>query len=206
MARSSDSAFPLSLLNDKTFQASEIRRVITLSLIYLAVTTLMVGLFYYQLLGSLIEGVAPMLYVAEDAAMINEAIPALGDVLGKWVLGMLAVNTLITICIGIFITKRLGQPIMAIKRSLREIGAGNLDVRLRDTDSRDFGEISREVNLAMRTVRSKVAEAKQGIEKAAVTDSGSQEDVIKAIETCRAALDYFQVETDASLQNQNRSS
>ena len=37
MARSSDSAFPLSLLRDRTFQAREIRRVVKLSALYLVV-------------------------------------------------------------------------------------------------------------------------------------------------------------------------
>ena len=63
MARSSDSNILLSLFRDKTFQAHEIRRVISLSVIYLVVTTALVGVFYHQMLGRLLEGMAPLLFV-----------------------------------------------------------------------------------------------------------------------------------------------
>lgn len=198
MARSSDSNFILALFRDKTFQAHEIRRVIGISVIYLVVTTALVGLFYHQMLGRLLEGMAPLLFVSEDMALANEAVPALGSVLGKWLLAMLVVNTIITVSLGIFITRRLGQPILAIKRSLREIGNGNLDVRLRASDSRDFGEISNELERAMHSVRDQIAAAKMGIEQFDTEgDDKSEATMLEAIENCRAALDYFQVDGSA---------
>ena len=202
MARSSDSNFLLSLFRDKTFQAHEIRRVISLSVIYLIVTTALVGLFYHQMLGRLLEGMAPLLFVSEDMALANETIPALGSVLGKWLLAMLLVNAVITVTLGIFITRRLGQPILAIKRSLREVGNGNLDVRLRASDSLDFGEIATELEHAMQSVREQIAEAKNGIEAVAGDDNDgetpSEIDMRQAIENCRLALDYFQVDGNAN--------
>ena len=75
MARSSDSGFLGSLLRDKTFQAREIRRVLKLSLIYLAITTVMVGVFYHQMLGQILAGVSPLLFVSEDMALANDAVP-----------------------------------------------------------------------------------------------------------------------------------
>ena len=203
MARSSDSNFLLSLFRDKTFQAHEIRRVIGLSIIYLVITTALVGVFYHQMLGRLLEGMAPLLFVSEDMALANETIPALGSVLGKWLLAMLLVNAVITVTLGIFITRRLGQPILAIKRSLREVGNGNLDVRLRASDSRDFGEIAVELEHAMQSVREQIAEAKNGIEAVTSDDKEgegpSEQDLQKAIENCRLALDYFQVDGIADL-------
>lgn len=194
MPRSSDLPFPLSLLRDRSFQACEIRRVIGISMLYLGITTILVGLLYSRLLTSLLDGIAPLLFVSEDAQLAADAVPALGDVLGKWMLAMVAINVLITVVLGIFITRRLGQPILAIKRTLREIGGGNLDVRLRASDSRDFGEIAAELSAAMRSVRAQVAAAKSGIDK---VQSLSDLDLIereKGLETCRTALDYFQVE------------
>ena len=202
MARSSDSNILLSLFRDKTFQAHEIRRVISLSAIYLVVTTALVGVFYHQMLGRLLEGMAPLLFVSEDMALANETIPALGSVLGKWMLAMLVVNAVITVSLGIFITRRLGQPILAIKRSLREVGNGNLDVRLRASDSLDFGEIAVELENAMQSVREQIAEAKNGIEAVANDDkdgeNASELDMRQAIENCRLALDYFQVDGNAN--------
>ena len=160
MTRSSDSPFPLSIFRDKTFQAREIRRVIALSLVYLLITTVLLGVFYQQMLGQLLQGAAPLFFVSEDMQLANEAIPAMTAVLGKWMLAMLAVNVIITIALGIYITRRLGQPLMAIKRSLREIGAGNLDVRLRASDSKDFGEIADELSIALSSIRRQIGAAK----------------------------------------------
>ena len=83
MTRSSDLPFPLSIVRDSSFQAKEIRRVIATSLFYLGATTLMVGLFYGQVLDSLLDGVAPLLFVSEDMQLAADAVPALGDVLGR---------------------------------------------------------------------------------------------------------------------------
>lgn len=186
MARSSDSVFPISLLRDRTFQAREIRRVMKLSLVYLAATTVLVGLFYHQMLGRLLDGMAPLLFVSEDMALATEAVPSLGAVLGNWLLAMIAVNVVITVALGIYITRKLGQPLLAIKRSLREIAGGNLDVQLRASDDREFGELTNELALALHSIRTRIAEAKQGL------DGASPE---QSITDCRAALDWFQAST-----------
>ena len=199
MARSSDLPFPFSILQDRTFQAREIRRVIGLAMLYLAITTVLVGVFYARLLESLLEGVAPLLFVSEDARLAADAVPALGEVLGRWLLAMIAVNVVVTLGLGMFITRRLGAPILAIKRTLREIGAGNLDVRLRASDSADFGEIADELSVAMQAVRARVAAAKSGIEQvsaAPATDDPAARE--RALGECRTALDWFQVDGDAA--------
>jgi methyl-accepting chemotaxis protein len=201
MARSSDSNFLLALIRDKTFQAREIRRVIALSFVYLAITTALVGVFYYQMLGSLLEGMAPLLFVSEDMALANEAVPALSAVLGKWLIAMLVVNMLITVAVSIYITRRLGHPILAIKRTLREIGNGNLDVQLRATDSSDFGEITSELSNALRSIREQIGAAKAGIkevENIEVTPDNN-DDLNNALHECRSALDFFQVDSDLSI-------
>ena len=199
MARSSDSNFLFSLLRDKTFQAREIRRVIMLSVLYLGITTVLVGVFYHHMLGRLVEGMAPLLFVSEDIAMANEAMPAMSDVLGNWMLAMLGVNVLITFALGVFITRKLGHPILAIKRALREIGNGNLDVRLRSSDNNEFGEIAAELTTAMHTVREQISVAKQSMAqvselKEQATSATKQSDVDTALNHCSSALDFFQVD------------
>ena len=160
---------------------------------------MLVGVFYARLLESLLEGVAPLLFVSEDARLAADAVPALGEVLGRWLLAMIAVNVVVTLGLGMFITRRLGAPILAIKRTLREIGAGNLDVRLRASDSADFGEIADELSAAMQAVRAQVAAAKSGIEQVsaapAADDPAARE---RALGECRTALDWFQVDGDAA--------
>lgn len=196
MARSSDSNFILAILRDKTFQAREIRRVVVLTFVYLLVTTVLVGVFYHQMLGRLIEGMAPLLFVSEDMALANEALPSLSDVLSKWLVAMLVINAAITVALSIFITRRLGHPILAIRRSLREIGDGNLDVRLRASDKSEFGEIAGELTAAMRSVREQIQAAKSGIAQVGDLDSAATnaDTINTALQECRTALDYFQVD------------
>lgn len=202
MARSSDSNFLIAFFTDKTFQAREIRRVIGLSFVYLLITTALVGVFYHQMLGRLLDGMAPLLFVSEDMALANDAIPAMSAVLSKWLIAMLVINAIITICVSIYITRRLGHPILAIKRALNEIGNGNLDVRLRTTDKNDFGEISSALTAAMHSVRLQISHAKESM--AQVTTMQQSNGAINdnqldtALSSCRGALDFFQTESDGS--------
>jgi methyl-accepting chemotaxis protein len=198
MARSSDSVFPFAFLRDKTFQAAEIRRVLVLSMFYLFATTLIVGLFYNQIIGDLVEGVAPLFFVSEDMNLVNESVPSLTAVVTKWMLAMLLVNVLITVSLSVYIARKLGQPILAIKRSLKEIGNGNLDVKLRATDKSDFGEISEELQTAMQSVREQIAAAKQEIAQADEQSKASdadKDDMNQAVHNCKMALDFFQVDS-----------
>lgn len=185
MSRSSDAAFPLALLRDRTFRAREIRRVAKLSALYLVITTVLVGVFYHQVLGRLIDGMAPLLFVAEDAALTTDAVPTLAEVLGKWLVAMLAVNVLVTAALGVWITRRLGRPLLAIKRVLHEMGSGNLEVRLRASDDDEFGELAEALSEAVARVRERVAEAKR---------HASEGDTAAALAETRAALEWFRTE------------
>ena len=173
-----------------------------LSLIYLALTTALVAVFYNHMIGRLLDGMAPLLFVSEDIALTNESLPAMGTVLGQWMVAMLCINMVITIALAVYITRKLGHPILAIKRALREIGNGNLDVRLRSSDNSDFGEIAIELTNAMNAIRQHINAAKQSIdnvsekqdEQKELGDDYKPDDIDAALNDCRSALDFFQVD------------
>ena len=206
MARSSDLPFPLSLLRDKTFQAREVRRVMFLAGIYLVVTTALVGVFYHLILSRLVEGAAPLFFVSEDIEMFNDSIPALGSVLGRWIAIMMVVNVIITVGIATYVTRKLGQPILAIKRALRDIGNGEVNVRLRESDNSEFGEIAIALNDAMERVRDHIAIAQSHVQTVAElsgkeaansdTSDAPQEkagnaNLASALREAESALSYF---------------
>jgi len=194
MARSSDSNFLLAIVKDKTFQAREIRRVILLAMTYLVVTTVLLGIFYHAMLGQLTAGAAPLFFVSEDMQRFNEMVPGLASVLGRWVIVMLIVNVIITVVLGVYITRKLGHPLLAIKRALREVGEGNLDVRLRDTDSREFSDLCSAMNSAMTEVRTRVRTAQDDFSALAALQNKAdtrEEDMSAAIQNCRESLDFF---------------
>ena len=195
MARSSDSFFLAAIFKDKTFQAREIRRVIMLSAIYLVITSVLLGVFYHQILNNLVAGHAPLLFASEDMQLIAESVPGVTALIGKWILAMLLVNLLLTATLGIYITRKLGHPLLAIKRTLREIGNGNLDVRLRASDDNEFGEITSELTTALSSIREQIRAAKTEIEHVA---DDKTETADTALRNCKMALDYFQVDSDSS--------
>jgi len=195
MARSSDSNFLVAILRDKTFQAREIRRVIKLSLVYLLITTAMLGLFYNHMLGELTSGSSPLLFASEDMNLVNEAVPPLGTVLLRWLIAMMVVNVILTMALGVYITRKLGHPLLAIRRALREVAAGNLNVRLRETDNSEFSELSNELQNALTVVRNQVSEAKASIAEA------DNADVETALKNAQSALNYFRVSAEGSSSN-----
>lgn len=194
MARSSDAAFPMSLIRDKAFQVRQIRRVLLLTVFFIVQSTLVLGVFYHTFLGKLVEGNAPLLFASEDMGSISDAIPPLGTVLGQWLVVMLVINAFITTGIAVYILRRLGNPILAIKRALNEIGDGNLEVRLRVNDSREFGELCEALNRALEQVQGKISEARDltRIMDALEDQPAPDENAVRqAMSECRDVLSYF---------------
>jgi len=194
MARSSDAAFPMSLIRDKAFQVRQIRRVLLLTLFFIIQSTLMLGIFYHLFLGNLVAGNAPLLFASEDMGAMADAIPSLGTVLSQWMVIMLLINALVTTCIAVYILRRLGNPLLAMKRALNEIGDGNLAVRLRVNDSREFGELADALNRALEQVHGKISEARaltRVIESLDNQPLPDEKEVLKAMTECRDVLGYF---------------
>ncbi|MFT4730158.1 MAG: methyl-accepting chemotaxis protein, partial [Granulosicoccus sp.] len=149
MVRSSDASFPMSLFSDKTFQLRLIRRIALMATLFIIQSTIVLGVFYYSFLGKLVAGNAPLLFASEDMGRLGDAIPSMSSVLGWWLAVMLIINGLVTAIIGIYLLRKLGNPILAIKRALNEIGDGNLSVRLRTDDNREFNELCIALNRAL---------------------------------------------------------
>ncbi|MFK7994138.1 MAG: HAMP domain-containing protein [Granulosicoccus sp.] len=194
MARSSDAAFPLSLIRDKAFQVRQIRRVLLLTLFFIVQSTLVLGVFYHTFLGNLVAGNAPLFFASEDMGAMSDAIPPLGTLLTQWMLVMLLINAVVTTGIAVYILRRLGNPLLAIKRALNEIGDGNLSVRLRVNDSREFGELCVALNRALEQVHGKISEAREltrVIESLDNQPLPDEKEVLKAMTECRDVLSYF---------------
>jgi len=194
MARSSDAVFPLSLVRDKSFQMRQIRRVMWLTLFFIVQSTIVLGVLYHFLLGELVEGTAPLLFASEDLRMLTESVPSTKEVMMRWVMVMLVVNAGITCAIGVYIMRKLGSPLLAIRRALNELGDGNLDVRLRSGDSREFAELSDALNRALEKMQGKIEEARQEtrildtLEQQPKPDS---EEIEQALINCRDVLNFF---------------
>ncbi len=194
MARSSDAVFPLSLIRDKTFQMRQIRRVLWLTLFFIVQSTIILGVFYHYLLGELVQGTAPLLFASEDLQLLNESVPSTKEVMMRWVVIMLGINALITCAIGVYIMRKLGNPLLAIRRALNELGDGNLNVRLRSGDAREFADLSDALNRALEQVQSKVEEARQETRILDTLDQQpepSPEEVEQALANCRDVLNFF---------------
>jgi methyl-accepting chemotaxis protein len=194
MARSSDAIFPLSLVKDKTFQMRQIRRVLLLTLFFIVQSTLILGVFYHYILGELVAGTAPLMFASEDLHLINEAVPSTQEVMSRWLIIMLMINAAITCMIGVYIMRKLGNPLLAIRRALQELGEGNLDVRLRSGDSSEFAELTTALNKALEQIQSKVDQARNETRILDDLDQQPQlsaQEVEQALANCRDALSFF---------------
>lgn len=195
MGRSSDSVFPLSLIKDKAFQMRQIRRVMLWALFFIVQSTVVLGFFYHNLLGDIVQGTAPLLFASEDLLSINESVPGMATVLGKWLLVMLGINALLSVFVGVFIMRKLGNPLLAMQRALNEMGDGNLNVRLRSGDDKEFAELSTALNRAVEQIQAKVEAVRQetevldnlGMQQRAVEAEAVQE----ALVNCRNVLSFF---------------
>jgi len=111
---------------------------------------------------------------------------------------MLAINALVTIAIGVYIMRKLGNPLLAIRRALNELGDGNLEVRLRSGDENEFSELSDALNRALEQIQGKVEQAR---EQTRILDTLEQQprpdvkEIEQALINCRDALDYFDKST-----------
>lgn len=194
MARSSDAAFPLSLVRDKSFQLRQVRRVLLFTVFFIVQSTLLLGVFWHHLLGELVAGNAPLLFASEDMKSLAERVPSTEAVMGKWLAIMLAVNAVITLGLSVWILRKLGNPVLAMRRALNEIGDGNLNVRLRTGDSREFNELTVALNRALEEVQRRIRDAQQLTRVLDRLDEQPEPDhdaVRNALTECRDVLSWF---------------
>jgi len=201
MARSSDAVFPLSLVRDKTFQLKQVRRVLVLAVFFIVQSTLVLGVFWHNLLGEVVAGNAPLMIASEDMRFVSERVPSTGAVMGKWLVAMLALNAVLSGALCLWIMRRLGNPMLALERALNEIGDGNLEVRLRAGDAREFGEIVVALNRAVEAVQGRVREARELTRVLDTLEDQPQPEanaVRKALAECRDVLGWFERGTAAN--------
>jgi len=131
-------------------------------------------------------------------ARLNEQIPSVGTVMLRWLLVMLGLNALVTAVICIYIMRRLGSPILAIDRALNDIGDGNLNVRLRETDSGEFNELCVSLNRATAKIQSRIEAVREEVrvlESLDTQPAPSPEDVHNAVQNCRNVLSFFRADS-----------
>lgn len=194
MARSSDAVFPLSLIKDKAFQTRQIRRVLWLTLFFVVQSTIVLGFFYHYLLGEMVAGTAPLLFASEDLQLLTESVPSAKEVMMRWIFVMLGINALVTLAIGVYIMRKLGNPVLAIRRALNELADGNLDVRLRSGDSKEFSELSDALNRALEQIQGKIEDARQQTRILDTLEQQPRPDaqaIEQALSNCRDALQFF---------------
>ena len=192
MARASDSFFLVAIFRDQTFQMRQVRRVMILAALFVLQSTFVLGVFYHYLLGEMVAGTGPMLFASDELQRLNSQIPGLTSVLGRWIIVMLLVNVLLTAAVAYYIIRKLGSPLLAIKRVLNEMADGNLNVRLRSGDSEEFTEIVDALNGAVASLQEKIGEAQLTVDTAgseSITDTGRMQ---QALADCQQALGYFE--------------
>ena len=112
----------------------------------------------------LVAGVSPLLFASEDMDQLGSQLPSMAETLGRWLVIMLAVNLAMTAAIGVYIVRRLGEPLLAIKRVLRQIGQGDLTARLRRGNDEKFGDLFDALTDTVESLHERVADAKSALD------------------------------------------
>lgn len=192
--RSSDAFFLKALLTDKTFQAREIRRVLVFAVFYAVFTTVLLGFFYHYLIGGLVSGVSPLLFAAEDMNRLDEQMPGMVETLARWLLVMLALNLAMTVAVGVYIVRKLGGPLLAIKRVVRQVGEGDMTARLRRGSDEEFGDLFDTLTVTVESLHEHLIAAKARVEDLSARDV--DEGTRAAIDSVVAELQYFKTSAD----------
>ena len=93
-----------------------------------------------------------------------------------------------------YIIRKLGTPLLAVKRALREIGDGNLNVRLRADDDKEFADVSDALQSAVVSINQKINEAKgqmETVQRLQQQPAANTDEVADSLQNCSNALDYF---------------
>ncbi|MEM9603384.1 MAG: methyl-accepting chemotaxis protein [Pseudomonadota bacterium] len=193
--RSKDAFFVKALFTDKTFRAQEIRRVLVVALAYALFTTALLGVFYHALIGGLVAGVSPLLFASEDMGQLDSQLPGMAETLGRWLVIMLAVNLAMTAAIGVYIVRRLGEPLLAIKRVLRQVGQGDLTAKLRRGNDEKFGDLFDALTDAVEGIHGRVQAVGHRVD--ALRETPLSDDASARLGELEQALAAFQTDTPA---------
>ena len=104
---------------------------------------------------------------------------------------MLVLNAVVTAAVGVYILRKLGNPILAMRRALTDIGNGNLDVRLRTGDANEFSELSTALNGALEQIQRHIEKARQETQLLDQQPTPDPAELQRALLNCRMALNYF---------------
>ncbi len=138
----------------------------------------------------MVQGVSPLMFVSEDMQSVDENVPRMSAMLGKWLLLMLVINLVVTLAAGVYIVRKLGAPIMALKRVIREIGEGNFAVKVRKDKDSEFSEVFDTLADSTAKLRAQMDEVSSPLQ----TESEDAAELAQAIRESRKALEYFNTE------------
>jgi len=87
-----------------------------------------------------------------------------------------------------------------VKRALRDLGDGKLNVRLRADDDKEFADVVNAVDSAVASINKQIVVAKSSFEEVQAIrgEAANSEQLESSLTNCKMALDYFIVDDERS--------
>ncbi|MEM7468871.1 MAG: HAMP domain-containing protein [Pseudomonadota bacterium] len=184
------------LFEEQGLHISALRKVLLLCGVFVIASTVTVAVFHYQLIGHIADGAGPMLFIPDEYHRMFQDLPAVGDIIGRWLIIMLVINTIIVGGITYYVVEKLGRPLVLLKRYTNALGDGQLNVDLDSSEDHELREITETLNQATARIQLMVMALKENLTILEDEDqSYNKMQRQQALEGCRAALDYFETTT-----------
>ena len=174
------------------FLRRQILRLLMLTGLSTAVTCVGAALLYGYVARHLSVGDLPVYFAPEDMAAVDTGMMELRQALLWSLLGLVALNLLITFIVGALITARLGGPLHNFKRIMARLAAGDLtvDARLRQGD--EFQDLSQNIGDAVTRLQIVVLSVRAHADALSRLPRADQDEELRqAIDGLQDAVSYF---------------
>ncbi len=176
---------------EKSFHFRQIRRLLTITILIVIVSTTLLGVFYHSIIDHFISGDLPVYFMPEEMAAISAGLPGLQETMLKWGTIIMLTNISLTLILGIYITHKLGSPLCRFKLAAKDIADGQLYTHVEIPRSDEFKDLADELNNAIARVQLMIMAINENL-RILENESSSLDDKNNAVKGCREALAYFE--------------
>jgi len=178
---------------ERAFRMRQMWRVLFLTSLSVAISTVALAFFYSHLLELFSGGDMPLYFAPEELQSITQNIPGMQETMIQWLLILGSINALITIIASVFMTYKLGGPIYRLKADMYRIGEGDLSTRIHLRDGDEYQDVAETINDSVQHLDTAVQAIQTHVHALhrMPLEGEKQAQLTKIIKDIEEQLDYF---------------
>jgi len=131
---------------ERNFRLRQMRRVLVLTLLSVAISTVALAFFYSHLLHLFSGGDLPLYFAPEELESMTQQIPGMQETMWMWLLILGGINAVVTIIASTFMTYKLGGPLYRLKADMYKIGSGDLRTHIQLRTGDEYQDVADSIN------------------------------------------------------------